>query len=137
MLRTTILTVAGLAAAANAGIFSFASDSYDRHWTFVGETHAGHFALSDGSPTGLLMDLLIDDHNGVLEPLVFEVDFSAHFDVEHLVSTPIGGGKFLHSYDVHGDAGWYTGAGAVLEMHANGIMTIVGDEFGWDSAGSI
>lgn len=139
MLRTTMLTVAGLAAVANAGgIFSFASDFSDQSWTFRGEFHAGHFALEDATPASDPMTLLIDDSNGVLAPLTYEVDFNLHADLEHLSSTPIGGGKFLHSYVIEeGTAGWYESTGPVLEMTFDGaIMTIVGDEFGWDSAGS-
>ncbi|MBZ0171597.1 MAG: PEP-CTERM sorting domain-containing protein [Phycisphaerales bacterium] len=138
MIRTTVVTVAGLAAIANAGIFSFASDSSDQHWTLLGDPHGGHYALEDGTPTGSLMDLFIDDHNGVLDPLVFRVDFNAHLDIDYASSSPIGGGKFLHTYHIEGDAGWYTAAGPVLEMTVDGgLLTIVGDEFSWDTAGSI
>lgn len=138
MIRTATLVLTGAAAAANAGIFSFASDFSDQSWTFRGEFHGGHFALEDGTPTNDLMQLLIDDGNGGLDPLVFEVDFNMHFDVEYLSSSPIGGGKFLHSYVVEGDAGWYTASGPVLELAAQGaILTIVGGETSWDSAGSV
>ncbi len=139
MIRTTALLVLAGAATANAGIFSFASDNSDRSWTFTGEFHAGHFALQDGIGRDDLMTLLIDDANGVLEPLSYAVDFNLHADVEYLSSTPLGGGKFLHSYGI-GDAtaGWYTSTGPVLEMTFGGsIITVVGDEFSWDSSGSI
>jgi hypothetical protein len=139
MLRSaSVIVLAGLAVSANAGIFSFASDFSDESWTWHGELHGGHFGLSDGTPTGDLMQLLIDDANGVLDPLVFDVDFNAHLHFAHLSSTPIGGGKFLHSYAAEGDVGWYTDSGPVLEMSTDGaVFTIVGGEFSWDSAGSI
>ncbi|MFG0258904.1 MAG: hypothetical protein ACF8LK_01015 [Phycisphaerales bacterium JB041] len=140
MLRTTLLTVAGLAAAANAGgIFSFASDFSDQSWTFRGEFHGGHFAMEDGISDSDPMILLIDDGNGGLDPLSYEVDFNMHADMEYLSSTPIGGGKFIHTYEFeNATAGWYLNSGPVLEMTFDGaIMTIVGSEFGWDSAGSM
>lgn len=141
MLRTTtaVLAVAGLTTAANAGIFSFASDNSDQSWTFTGEFHAGHFALGDGIDNTDPMTLLIGDANGVLEPLSYEVDFNMHADVEYVSSTPIGGGKFLHTYAVEDAfAGWFTSTGPVLEMtFDDSIITVVGDEFSWDSSGSI
>ncbi len=138
MRLTSLVAVAGAAACAQAGIFSFASDFSDESWTWRGEFHGGHFALEDGTPPSDLMQLLIDDGNGGLDPLVFDVDFSAHLDVAYLGSSSIGGGKFLHSYTVEGDVGWYTAAGPVLEMSADGaLLTIVGNEFSWDSAGSL
>lgn len=139
MLRTSLLAVAGLAAAANAGIFSFASDSSDQSWTFLVEFHGNHYALEDGTGSGDPTTLLIDDANGVLDPLSFQVDFNLHADLAYQGSTPIGGGKYLHTYRVtETTAGWYTGSGPVLEMtFDDSLVTIVGDEFGWDTAGSI
>lgn len=139
MIRTTALLVLAGAATANAGIFSFASDFSDQSWTFSGEFHAGHFAFEDGIDNSDPMTLMIDDANGVLDPLTFEVDFNMHADVDYVSSTPLGGGKFLHTYEVEeAVAGWFTDTGPVLEMTFDGsIITIVGDEFGWDSAGSI
>ncbi|MDQ7013025.1 MAG: hypothetical protein Q9O74_03915 [Planctomycetota bacterium] len=139
MIRTTALLVLAGAATANAGIFSFASDFSDQSWTFSGEFHGGHFALEDGIGNADPMTLLIDDANGVLEPLSYQVDFNMHADVDYLSSTPIGGGKFLHTYVVEETfAGWFTDTGPVLEMTFDGsIITVVGDEFSWDSAGSM
>ncbi|MBK7404466.1 MAG: hypothetical protein IPJ41_07470 [Phycisphaerales bacterium] len=139
MLRITLTVVAGLAAAANAGIFSFASDSSDQSWTWTGEFHGGHFALEDATDPSDTTKLLIDDGNGGLDPLVFDVDFNAHMDLHYLSSTPLGGGKFLHTYHIEeGTAGWYTPFGPVLEMTtAESIVTIVGNEFSWDSSGSL
>lgn len=135
------IAVVGLAAAAaNADVFmSFASDFNDQAWTWTGEYHAGHFALEDATPHTEPMTLLIDDGNGGLDPLSFTVDFNAHIDLEYISSTPIGGGKFIHSYHVEeGEAGWYTDLGPVVELVFEGaVMTIVGDEFGWDTAGSL
>ncbi len=143
MLRTTtttaLLAVAGLTVAANAGIFSFASDYSDQSWTFTLATHGGHFAIEDQTQFTDPTILLIDDANGILEPLQYEVDFNLHADIDYLSSTPIGGGKFIHSYSVEeAYAGWYTSNGPILEMtFDDSIITIVGDEFGWDTAGSM
>jgi hypothetical protein len=139
MLRTTLLTVAGLAAAANAGIFSFASDTSDQSWTFLIQGHGGHYAITDGTHFTDPTILLIDDDNGILDPLSYSVDFNLHADIDYQGSTPIGGGKYLHSYRVEDAvAGWYLDTGPVLEMtFDDSIITIVGDEFGWDSAGSM
>lgn len=143
MLRTSTqfaaLTVAGLAAVAQAGIFSFASDYSDQSWTFIVENHGDHVAIEDGTHFTDPTILLIDDANGVLDPLSFSVDFNLHADLDYQASTPIGGGKFLHTYRVEeAVAGWYLDSGPVLEMtFDDSIITIVGDEFGWDSAGSM
>lgn len=139
MMRITALVVLAGAATANAGIFSFASDFSDRSWTFRGEFHGGHFAMEDGTGIDDMMTLLIDDGNGGLAPLTYEVDFNMHADVEYLSSTSIGGGKYLHTYVLeNATAGWYQAAGPVLEMSFDdSILTIVGDEFGWDSSGSM
>ena len=144
MLRTTtattaLLAVAGFTAAADAGIFSFASDFSDQSWTFKLERHADHFSISDATHYTDPTVLLIDDVNGNLDPLEYVVDFNLDADLDFVSSTPIGGGKFIHSYTlVYAVAGWYTSSGPVLEMtFRDSIITIVGDEFGWDSAGSM
>ena len=140
MIRTTALLMLAGAATANAGgIFSFASDFSDQSWTFTGSGHGGHFAMVDGTPNTDQMTLLIDDGNGGLDPLAIEADFNFHTHFEYLSSTSIGGGKFLHAYSMDStSAGWYTANGPVLEMTFEGaLFTIVGSEFGWDSAGSI
>lgn len=141
MLRTTtaLLAVAGLTATANAGLFSFASDYSDQSWTLDFHRHQGQFSLGDLTSHTDPTILLIDDANGILEPLQYEVDFNLHADVHYLNSTSIGGGKFIHTYTVkNAAAGWYTGSGPVLEIaFDDSIITIVGDEFGWDTAGSM
>ena len=143
MLRTTtttaLLAVAGLTAATNAGIFSFASDNSDQSWTFTLAPMGNHFAIVDQTEYTDPTILLIDDANGILEPLQYEVDFNLHADITYISSSPIGGGKFIHSY-VLGTAyaGWYTSNGPILEMtFDDSIITVVGDEFGWDTAGSL
>lgn len=139
----TLLVSAGLIAAtsgaATAGIFSFASDFSDQSWTFTGEFHGGHFALSDGIGNNDPMTLLIDDGNGGLDPLEFSVDFNLHADFDYAGSTDLGGGVFLHSYRVENAfAGWFTDSGPVLEMAFNdSIFTVVGGATSWGSAASM
>jgi MYXO-CTERM domain-containing protein len=139
MVRSLIIAgVAGAAASAQAGILSFASDFSDESWTFGGGTHGGHFAIHDGTPHTDLMELLIDDDNGPLDPLSFDVDFNFHAHMSHVSSTPIHGGMYLHTYDIDGDAGWYTSSGPVVEMTFDGaVMTVIGEALGWGSSGSI
>ncbi|HZW08890.1 MAG TPA: hypothetical protein VFF69_03225, partial [Phycisphaerales bacterium] len=131
--------VAGaIATTAHAGILSFASDSSDQSWTFTGGTHSNHFAIHDGTPTDDLMRLLIDDDNGPLDPLAYDADFNFHAHMTHVSSTPIQGGMFLHTYDIEGDAGWYTADGPVVELTFDGaVMTVIGTELAWGAAGSI
>jgi len=135
-----VAAAAGLAACVTpvqAAFFSFASDSSDRAWTFVGE-HAPHNEITDGTTFDDPTNLLIDDGNGGLPPLSFSVNFNFHAHLHHIGSSPIGGGKFLHSYHVEGDAGWYADSGPILTLEfIDSIMTVVGGAASWDSAASI
>jgi hypothetical protein len=136
---TAIAVLAGIAAGANAQFFSFASDTSDSFWTFKGVSHGDHYAIINGTRNEDTVELLIDDSNGDLPALSFETVFRFHADLTHVASTPIGGGKFLHSYRLgRTTGGWYTDDGPILTMGFDGsLLTIVGDEFSWDSAGSI
>ncbi len=134
-----LLSIAGLAATSQAGLLSFASDFSDNSWTFIGERHADHFAIVDGIDINDPMTLLIDDDNGMLDPLSFQVDFNAHMDLDYLSSTDLGGGLFLHTYAISEvDLGWFNDSGAVMEITVEGgIVTVLGGQSSWGSTATI
>lgn len=134
-----ILSIAGLAATSQAGLLSFASDFSDNSWTFFGENHGDHFAIEDQIDISDPMTLLIDDDNGLLDPLSFQVDFNAHMDLDYVTSTDLGGGLFLHVYAIQEvDLGWFTDSGPIMEIAVEGgLVTVLGGEFSWGSTATI
>jgi len=138
-IHLSLLTLVGCAVSAQASVFSFASDMSDNSWTFLGEHHSDHYAITDGIDISDPMTLLIDDNNGVLDPLSFQVDFNTHMDLDYLTSTDLGGGLFLHSYAISEvDLGWFTNAGPIMEVSVTGgILTAVGGQASWGSTATI
>lgn len=134
-----LLSIAGLAATSQAGLLSFASDFSDNSWTFFGENHGDHFAIEDQIDISDPMTLLIDDDNGMLDPLSFQVDFNAHMDLDYLSSTDLGGGLFLHTYAISEvNLGWFNDSGAVMEIIVDGgIVTVLGGQSSWGSTATI
>lgn len=137
MLRKTlaIAIVAGLAASANAGIFSFASDNDHTSFTFGG--FGG--GVSDAHDPGDVFALLIDDDNGNNIPLTYEVEFNADFDIAFAGSVNIGGGMFVHTYTLAGEFGFYTAGGdpVLTASVAGGAMTALGTANSWLSSSTI
>ena len=135
----SLLTLVGCAVSAQAGVFSFASDMSDNSWTFLGERHSNHYAITDGIGISDPMTLLIDDDNGPLDPLSFQVDFNAHMDLDYLQSTDLGSGLFLHTYAISEvDLGWFTNSGPILTIGVNGgILTVLGGQTSWGSTATI
>ena len=71
------MAVAALAAIVNAAFFSFVSDNDSATWTF------SRFAASvtDADDQRDPQFMLIDDDNGVLPTLAFQVEFGANFSI--------------------------------------------------------
>lgn len=137
MLHKTIgfAIVAGLAAGANAGIFSFASDNDHTSFTFDG-FGGGVF---DAQDPGDVLNLLIDDDNGNQVPLSFEVEFSANFDIAFAGSVAIGGGMFVHTYSLSGQFGFFTAGGdpVLTASIVGGALTALGGANNWLSSSTV
>lgn len=124
------------AGSAQGAFFSFASDGDNASWTFRG---LGQTVQSAGDPTDPLT-LLIDDHNGPLPPLEFNVDFDALFTITHIASTPIGGANFLHTYSLAGDFALRqipTNQPVIIGSLQGAVLTAVGGENSWHTTASI
>lgn len=124
----TYIVAAGLAGAApasHAATFSFASDNDHLTHTFVG----GGSGIVGQSPNPMV--LLVDDNNGPLPVLSFDVEFAASFTISYLGSTAMPlPGKFVHSYSIGGVFAFNDRAtGAVLMQCAfdGGVLTAVGN----------
>ena len=136
MIRTTLIAIAGLAAAANADVlFSFASDTDHTSYTFAG---AGS-GVFDAQDTGDVIELLIDDGNGGNTPLSYEVEFAAEFAIGYAGSVDLGGGLFVHTYSLSGEFGFYDlSGGAVLTASIEGgALTALGGQSNWLSTSTV
>ncbi len=128
--------VAGLAASTNAGIFSFASDVDHTSFTFAG-FGSGVF---DADDTSDIMKLYIDDDNGMLDPLIYSVEFEADFTIDYAGSVDLGGGLFVHTYSLNGEFGYYdsiTGAPILTASIDHGALTALGAASTWLSTSTV
>jgi MYXO-CTERM domain-containing protein len=136
MLRPVLsaLVVAGIAGSANAAYFSFASDNDHRSWTFAGNG-ANVRDANDATDPQLL---LIDDNNGVLPSLPFDVEFDANFTIGFSGSVPLGNGAFVHNYVLNGTF-TFTAAGLPLlsATVSNGALTAIGTQTQWFSTATL
>ncbi len=135
MLRTASISVAALAAAAQAGIFSFASDNDHTSFTFGG---FGGSVVDAADPTDIFQ-LLVDDDNGLLDPLTYEVEFVADFDISYAGSVDMGGGLFVHTYALNGEFGFYDlgGTPVLTASVSEGALTAFGGASSWYSSSTI
>ncbi|MCW5775715.1 MAG: PEP-CTERM sorting domain-containing protein [Phycisphaeraceae bacterium] len=134
-LTTAVATVAGMAAGANATLFSFASDVDHTSFTFRG---LGGF-VGDAMDPSEPLTLLIDDTNGPGVPISISVEFNAEFGIKHLGSVPSGGGTFVHVYSLDGAFEFRDAAGGLVlsATVTGGSLTALGGAKSWYSAGSI
>lgn len=134
-MKYTLATVAGLAlfaGTANAAFFSFASDTADRHWTFVGGNTPNRF--HDGIGPGGKVDLMIDDNNGPLPTLTFSSRLQAQFELKHVGSIPLGNGDFSHNYLVSGTFTFFdlaTNTPLLFTSFSDGLYAARGGEHSW------
>ena len=136
MLRITLTAVAGLAATAQASLFSFASDNDHTSFTFSGLGAVVGDAADPSDP----FTLLIDDDNGSNLPLSYSVEFQADFQISYVQSVPLGGGLFVHTYGLEGEFGFYdlsSGDPVLTATVAGGAMTAMGLANSWLSTASI
>ena len=138
MLSQTIrvLAVAGLATAAQADVlFSFASDTDHTGSNFKGFGTTVEDQADGGDP----LVLLIDDDNGPLSPLTYDVEFDADFAIDYAGSVNLGGGLFVHTYGLSGEFGFYdqNGSPVLTATVSGGALTALGSADRWMSAASI
>jgi len=140
---TAAIVLASMAGAANATLFSFASDNANHTaFTFIGKGNVIQAAPQD-NPTFLFAD----DDNGPLPPLSGATRFVADMRINFLASVPLGGGNFIHNYALSGgdgpfDFGWVdfqTGAPLLTaKIRGSGhAETAVGPAFGWGSTATL
>ena len=122
--------VAILAGSANATLFSFRSDDHHTPGDF---TFFGTNDLITSSPSMPGVELLIDDNNGVLAPVVLDVTFEASFQITHAMSVSLGGGLFSHVYSFGGTFGFRDAAGALVLSATidNGVFSALGTGSTW------
>jgi len=129
------VTFAGTAA--NATLFSFASDVADTRWTWTGDGAS----MTDGLDAENPLTLLIDDDNGVLPELEFDVEFVADFTIEHVSSDSVDG-IVLHNYTVDGEFSFVDNSGTepmtiLSAVFSNGVLTAPGDESNWGTNAAV
>lgn len=135
-LRTLVgaMSVVVLAGTANAALFSFASDTNQTDFTFAGFGASVGDAQDPSDP----VVLLVDDDNGPLPALSYNVEFDADFTIQYRGSTQIAPGVFTHAYRLDGSYQFSTGAGVLLRVTiAEGAMVALGQQATWGSTDTI
>jgi hypothetical protein len=143
-MKTVILSAVGLAVAASsahATLFSFASDNDHTSYTFGG---FGQFVSNASDPSDRFT-LLVDDDNGPLPALTFDVSFRFDGLLNHIASVPLGGGTFLHTYSLSGvqggpaSFGFFDALGnpVLTAVFAGGLFTAEGGQASWGSTAGI
>jgi len=129
-----VLGMAAVAGTAQAALFSFASDTNQTDFTFAGLGNAVTDAQDPFDP----VVLLVDDNNGPLAPLEFDVEFDADFTITHQGSTLIAPGIFTHSYALEGTFSFTGTTGLLLRVDiAGGAMVALGGANAWGSTDTI
>lgn len=127
----TTIVMAAVAGTAQAGFFSFASDSASGAWTFTGSGGGFTDAFDATNP----VTLLIDDNNGSLPTLEVSVDFDADVSIVYAGSVPLGGGgDFAHNYIASGTFSFTevtTGITILSATFENSLFTAEGGESSW------
>lgn len=143
-MKGAILSVCGLAlvaANANATLFSFASDNDHTSRTFAGLGALVQAAMDPGNP----QVLLIDDDNGPNPEMSFNVEFRANMQLQHSSSLGLGGGNFLHIYNVvasnEGPAGFgffdASGAPLLVATFSSAVFRATGPEAAWGTTANL
>ena len=133
-----------LAGAAQATLFSFASDDDSSQFTFRGTAASGmSFGIVNGrDPLGTPVTLKIDDNNGLGNTVSLNVNFRANFTASFVNSVGLAGAQTF-VYSVTGSFSFLNPTtGATLLTGTIGqtfpaAMTILGTTSNWGSAGSI
>lgn len=128
-MKTVVLIAAGVcvgASVAQGAFLSFASDNDHTSYTFAGV--GGSIAnASDPSDPQVL---LVDDDNGGLPRLAFEVNFVSSFQLTYLGSSALPlPGKYIHAYSVNGTFSFvdrFTGATILTSQVQGGVATAIG-----------
>lgn len=125
---------ASMAGSAHAALFSFASDTNQTDFTFAGLGQTVRDAQDPLDP----VQLLLDDNNGPLPALVYDVEFNADFRINYAGSTQIAPGIFTHSYALNGTFEFSNLNGVLLRVEiANGAMVALGGQATWGSTDTI
>lgn len=143
-MKIAMLSAVGLllaAGSANATTFSFASDVDHTSFTFAGFGQVLRDAQDRTDP----VSLLIDDDNGPLPALSFDLEFQFDALLTHVASIPVGGGQFLHTYSLGGSQGpaasfgFYDALGApvLTAQFVGGIFSADGTAATWGSTAGV
>jgi hypothetical protein len=119
-----------LAGSAQAALFSFASDTSDRSWTFSGQ---GASVVDATGPNDYLT-LHIDDNNGILPRIDVSTQFNANYTISYVGSVPLGGGAFSHNYLASGSYSFTdvaTNTTILTVNFTNCLFTARGGQMSW------
>lgn len=131
------------AGSAQATTFSFASDSDNSNFTWAGIRNT---VTNGDSPQTNAITLVIDDENGPAPALTYSVSFSAGFQISYSASVAVGGGRYLHTYDVNASVpegaaqfSFLNPDGSVLltATFTGGSLSSLGTQGAWGSTGGI
>lgn len=142
-MRTNTRSAIGLSAAlaavlaagsAQAATFSFASDTNPNDFTFAG---TGGSVTDAQDPTDPVV-LMLDDNNGPLPALSFNVEFDADFTISHVNSAQVAPGVFTHSYALNGSFSFSQGGSNLLTCTiTDGALVALGGAATWGSTDTI
>lgn len=131
------------ASSAQATTFSFASDSDNSAFTWAGLRNA---ITNGSSPLSNSITLVIDDENGPAPSLTYSVAFNANFQISFANSTAVGGGRFLHAYDVNASvpegAAQFSfvnpdGSTLLTATFTGGSLSALGTQNAWGTTGGV
>lgn len=130
----SLLGVSLAAASASATTFSFRSDDNHQRWTLTGN---GNTITADTQLQPY--QLLIDDDNGPLAPVAFDVRLIADFSIA-LVNVTNVGGSSLYVYALNGGFSFVdfnTNAPILSGQVSNGAATNFGPAGTWGTSGNL
>lgn len=130
-----LLLTSAAGTTAQAGLISFRSDDNHRAWTLAGAGGTITAAAGQADP----YVLLVDDHNGVLPPVAFQVSLSAQFNIVPTGTVNIAG-SVLYTYQLNGVftlSDWISGAPLLTAIVSGGATTSLGVPGRWGSSGNL
>lgn len=144
-----LVSVTGLAASAEASLFSFASDSNPTGFTFRGTAAAGGVFSITNDITNLFQLVIDDNPGGLLSSFALNTRFEANFSAAWITSVPLAGPTVRHIYGVSAGSGGdfvFRFRDAVtndvlltasLDSGSQGTFGVVGTSTTWGTSGEI
>lgn len=114
---------------AHAATFSFAGDTADREWMFLGGPDNQQF--KSGLDMFGAIEFCFDDGNGPLPLISQTAHWSSTCSLNYLGTISLGNGDYAHSYRVEGQFRVQGQGVGLIASFANALFTVRGGEQSW------